>query len=330
MRPVARPTLAAGAGTCTMTRVNRARSLLLVGVLSAGMAACASAGPTPSPAAPSALDAVPATTAPSLAATPTAAPTATPPATPTPTPGPTFAENVPFTPMIPCAADPKWEDAICQLDFDIAVPPAGTGTHPIAVLFRGGPDKPHAIDYLRDTATALADRGIVALVADWRESDAYAGTGEVPFEDVACAIGVARKIGPQYGGDPDHVTLIGHSNGSWGGGVVALSHKEFTPAAGACDETAGALRPEAYISVEGWFPPELAATDPRRPKHPIPVLVIQSEGDPVVFPSDARELVAELRKRGYAPQLVMLPGGDHISALYDKATLDRMAAFAKG
>jgi dienelactone hydrolase len=322
--PVANPTLAVCAGTLTMTRVNRARSILLIGLLSAASAACAAAGPTPSPPATSALDAVPASTTPSPAPTPTA----TPPPTPTPTPGPTFAENVPFTPMIPCAADPKWEDAICQLEFDIAAPAAGTGTHPIAVLFRGGPDKPHAIDYLRDTATALADRGIVALVADWRESDTYAGTGEVPFEDVACAIGVARNIGPQYGGDPGHVTLIGHSNGGWGGGTVALSPREFTPAAGACDETAGALRPDAFISVEGWFPPEVANVAPRRPKHPIPILVIQTEADPAVTPDVARTFVAAMQRKGYAPKLVMLPGGDHTSPLFDKGILDQMAAFA--
>jgi len=124
------------------------------------------------------------------------------------------------------------------------------------------------------------------------------------------------------------VTLVGHSNGGWGGGTVALSPTEFTPPAGTCDETAGALRPDAFIGVEGWFPPEVANGAPRRPKHPLPILVIQTEGDPAVTPDVARTFVAAMRKRGYAPELVMLPGGDHTSPLFDKAILDRMAAFA--
>ena len=296
------------------------------------LAACggsaATVPPSAAPVSTSPMTASPAGPSPTVSATPTTTPTASP--TPTPTPGPTLAENVPFTPRIPCAADPAWEDAICQLEFDIAAPPAGTGPHPVAVLLRGGPAKPHDIDYLRDPAVALAQRGVVAMVADWRQNDTYAGSGDVPFQDIACAIGVARKIAPEYGGDPNRVTLIGHSNGGWGGGVVAFSPTTFKPLSGTCDETTGSLRPDAFIGVETWLAPEVADAAPRDPEHPIPILVVHDEGDPNVPVDMARAFVARMKRLGYHPELVMLPGGDHISSLYDKAALDRMAAFAGG
>ncbi len=325
----------------------RTRLIVALGALATLSMGCGASGPvatpTPGPSlAPAAHVASMSPATPPMAAPPSRVPapsrppgpsgTPTPPTPPTPEPSPTpppaFDADVPFTPPIPCAADRSRRDAICQLQFDIAAPAVGTGVHPIAVLLRGGPDKPHAADYLATPAKALAARGIVAMVADWRESADFAGGGRTSLRDVACAIGVARRVGAAYGGDPSRVTLIGHSLGGWSGGLVSLSPRSFTPARAECDSTSGSLRPEAFVSIEGWVPDEVSDVAPTRPASPLPILVIQTEADRTVRASVARHFAAVLRDRGYAPRLIVLPGGDHGSALRDASVLDTIADFA--
>ena len=53
--------------------------------------------------------------------------------------------------------------------------------------------------YVRD---GIAGQGAVVMVAGWREGPDWGGGYPTSFQDVACAIGVARKIGPVYGANP--------------------------------------------------------------------------------------------------------------------------------
>ena len=104
---------------------------------------------------------------------------------------------------------------------DISAPTSG-GPWPIFVFLPGGPSSPGELyrDILDPFAAALAGQGAVVMISGWREADYYGGGYPTSFADVACAIGVARQIGPSYGADPDRVTLVGHSTGGWPAMVV--------------------------------------------------------------------------------------------------------------
>ena len=71
------------------------------------------------------------------------------------------------------------------------------------------------------------------------------------FADVACAIGVARRIGPAFRAKPDRVVLAGHSMSTRPVAVIGLTATAFTPAPGSCDATAGSLRPDAWADLAG-------------------------------------------------------------------------------
>jgi acetyl esterase/lipase len=154
---------------------------------------------------------------------------------------------VPFTPFIRCGLSSE----TCQLHFEIYAPTSG-GPWPLFVLEPGGdiaPGEPG--DYLDQMATALAGRGAVVMVGQWRQSSYWAGRSPDSFADVACAIGVARRIGPAFGADPDRVVLAGHSMSTRPVAVVGLTAAAFTPASGSCDTTAGSLRPDAWADLAG-------------------------------------------------------------------------------
>ena len=168
--------------------------------------------------------------------------------------------NVPFTPPIVCTEPTV---TTCQLLVDITAPTSG-GPWPIIIYLAGGPTD-NANDRfdlgISPFAWSLAGQGAVVMVPAWREAAWEGGGWPTSFEDVACAIGVARRIGPAYGASPDRVTLGGHSTGGWPPAVLALTPTPFTPEPGSCDETAGSLRPDAVVMSDGNLDEVTAESD---------------------------------------------------------------------
>jgi acetyl esterase/lipase len=259
--------------------------------------------------------------------------------------------NVPFTPTVKCSSD----GTTCQLDMDI-VRPAGGSNWPVFVLLQGGPTAVGQGDYLLQLATAIAHRGAVVMVADWRQA-VYAGGGfPISFADASCAVGVARHIAAKYGGDGRRVTVVGHSLGGWAGAVISLASKPFTPAPSQCDKTSGSLRPDAFVDLDGatdepatmedgaayvyaFFhgtpsavPANYAAGDPMRilaagrdNPHAIPILVVHAYEDPVVELAAGRTFHAALLKAGYPNRLLLIHGG-HGAALLSNTVVRAIMA----
>ena len=169
------------------------------------------------------------------------------------------------------------------------------------------------------------------MVAGWREGPDWGGGYPNSFRDVACAIGVARKIGPAYGASPDRVTLMGHSTGGWPAAVVGLTPTPFTPARGSCNATAGSLRPNFVVVEDGELnevtkpdqadgleyvrdflggartthPDAWAAADPfalakryRARANPVPFLLIHGSADITVAASGLRVVSESVSRRG--------------------------------
>jgi acetyl esterase/lipase len=251
--------------------------------------------------------------------------------------------RVAFTPPVPCG-----HGATCRLRMDVYAPASG-GPWPVVVLEPGGPQPPGGSAYLDQAALPIAAAGAVVMVADWRQAAAVGGGFPTSFEDVACAVGVARRTAPAYGGRSDRVVLAGHSLGGWAATVVALSPTTFRPPPGACQATTGSLRPDAVVSMSGavnepsdpgdaryldaFFggkrmanPAAWQASDPfaivteAGAPRDVPVTVIAGGRDTVVPQSIATDFAARLRATGYRPRVVLVPSADHNGILTAKAT----------
>jgi acetyl esterase/lipase len=262
--------------------------------------------------------------------------------------------GIPFTPEVAC------DDVgtTCQLTMDVLAPTA-PGTRPIVLLVAGGPNPLTNQGYVMDAGFPVAVRDAVVIHAVWRQDREQGGGWPTSFQDIACAVGVARAIGPDYGGDPDRVVLVGHSLGGWASAVVALSPAEVTPAPGACNPTSGSLRPDAMVTLSGavdldergpgrqeflrgFFdgtraqrPQRWAQSDPvvlaaTRKHNQIPITVVHGTGDTTVAPAVARSFAKALRDKGVDTHLVEVPDADHLGVLVAPAATEAIVAAMAG
>ncbi len=107
-----------------------------------------------------------------------------------------------------------------KLDIYTPASAAPAGGWPVVVFFYGGSwvhgDR---ADY-KFVGAALASRGVVALVADYR---LYPQVSYPDFlNDSAQAVAYALRSAPQLGGNPKRVFAMGHSAGGYNAAMVAL------------------------------------------------------------------------------------------------------------
>ncbi len=99
-------------------------------------------------------------------------------------------------------------------------PPRNAVTAPMVVIFYGGSWNSGNKEDYGFLGKALASRGFVAVVADYRL------VPEVRFpaflDDGAAAVAWAHRNAPSLGGDPNQLFLLGHSAGAYIAAMVAL------------------------------------------------------------------------------------------------------------
>jgi acetyl esterase/lipase len=231
--------------------------------------------------------------------------------------------------------------------------PTAPGTRPIVLLVSGGPNPLVNQGYVMDAGFPVAVHDAVVIHAVWRQDRDQGGGWPTSFQDIACAVGVARAIGPDYGGDPERVVLVGHSLGGWASAVVALSPKDIAPADGACNPTSGSLRPDALVTLagavdlnerglgrqeflRGFFDgsraqraQRWAQSDPfalTKAHSQVPVTVVHGTADTTVKPAVARAFAKALRDKGVDTHLVEVPNADHLGVLVAPAATDAIVA----
>ena len=103
---------------------------------------------------------------------------------------------------------------------DVYQPTAGIGKAPMVVFFYGGSWSSGKRGDYRFVGEALASRGIVAVVADYRLSPVFRYPAFV--EDSASAVRWAFDNAVQFGADERRIVVMGHSAGAYNAAMIAL------------------------------------------------------------------------------------------------------------
>lgn len=106
---------------------------------------------------------------------------------------------------------------------DVYTPTEAQGAAPVIVFFYGGSWNSGERGDYRFVGEALASRGIVTVVADYR---LYPQVRYPDFlHDAAQAVAWTEREIARYGGDPQRVFLMGHSAGAYNAAMLALDER---------------------------------------------------------------------------------------------------------
>ena len=194
---------------------------------------------------------------------------------------------------------------------------------PVVVFFYGGAWKRGSASQYRFVGHRLAEQGWLAIVADYRTWPTAGFPGFV--EDGADAVAWVRQHASELGGDPDRITLMGHSAGAQIAALLAtdaryLGRHGIQPASLA--GVVGLAGPYKfnitadYVPIFG--PPEqwpramaLNFVDGDEP----PFLLIHGDADDVVWPRNSEGLASSLKSKGVDARVVLMPGDGHAAPL---------------
>ena len=207
---------------------------------------------------------------------------------------------------------------------DVYAPEHATAPLPVVVFFYGGGWNSGYRGGYAFAARAIAARGFVVVVPDYRLVPAVRFPAFV--DDAAAAIRWTVDHVAASGGDPTRIAVAGHSAGAHIALLVTLD-RHYLAAAGA----PGAIRAAVGLAGPYDFLPFDAqsaidafgqAPDPAltQPIHFVradapPVLLLTGDADDVVRPRNTAALAAALRRVGAPVEVRTYPGVGHIGIL---------------
>ncbi|MFO1539957.1 MAG: alpha/beta hydrolase, partial [Chloroflexota bacterium] len=177
-------------------------------------------------------------------------PSASPSPLPTATPGPVRPGRVrrvtglAMTPRLPCYEFPVGG---CVNRADVYYP-TNPGGWPTIVAIHGRPRTPAD---MAEISRALAARGAVVFNVDYRGVRPVSRGFPDAIVDVACAVRFAKERTARFGGDPEHVVLVGHSQGGYVGMMVSIVGDTFPGRKGDCRAGPGSPLPDGFVPVAG-------------------------------------------------------------------------------
>ncbi|MGL4441003.1 MAG: alpha/beta hydrolase [Bosea sp. (in: a-proteobacteria)] len=219
--------------------------------------------------------------------------------------------------------------------------PAGTASGarlPVVMFIYGGSWRMGAREEYGFVGSALASRGLVTVIADYRL------VPEVRFpdflDDGALALAWVRDNIANHGGDPGRIGLAGHSAGAYNAVMLALDTQHLRKAG---------VDPrliKAVVGISGpydFFPwssadaeaafatwPNPKATQPinfARRNAP-PMLLVSGADDRTVKPTNTTAMAARLTAQGASASTRLYPGLGHIDILTGMSRLLRQRGTA--
>jgi acetyl esterase/lipase len=229
---------------------------------------------------------------------------------------------------------------------DVYRPREAKGPAPVVVFFYGGNwVSGDRADYAF-VGRALASRGIVTVVADYR---LYPEVSYPDFlKDVAQAVAWARREAGQYGGDPQRLFVMGHSAGAYNAAMIALDQRWLAEQGMAPADLRGWIGlagPYDFLPIENpttrpvfHFPDTPPESQPARHVSAAspPALLIAARNDKLVSPSrNTGHLAEALRAQQVPVQEIYYDKVSHTTLVASIAapmrwlapTLDDVAAF---
>jgi len=207
---------------------------------------------------------------------------------------------------------------------DVYVPRGiGDKTASVVVFFYGGDWQSGEKGDYRFVGEALASRGFVAVLPDYR---LYPDVTFPAFvEDAAKAVRWVRDNIESFGGDPHHIFLMGHSAGAHIAMLLTLDKHYLNDAGSDPSEicaTAGLSGPYDFqpppedAAALGAKPGETKVGPNVEPIHFVdgkepPVLLIQGLKDTTVGPENAINLAAAIRAKGGYVEQITYPNRGH-------------------
>lgn len=219
------------------------------------------------------------------------------------------------------------------MDIHLPARPAD-GPAPVIVFFYGGRWESGRKEHYHFVGQALASKGMVAVIADYRLFP------EVRFptfmKDAAEAVAwVAANIG-RYGGDPSSLYVMGHSAGAHIATLVALDESYLAEAgapSGIVQGVIGLAGPYDFLPLDQWGLTDIfdtRAVDPLTTQ-PLsyadadapPMLLATGEEDGTVKPRNTRALAAALEEAGNRVETRFYPDVGHVGIVVALAPLFR-------
>jgi acetyl esterase/lipase len=214
--------------------------------------------------------------------------------------------------------------------------PAGAVAAPVVIFFYGGAWRSGCKELYRYMGNALARRGYVAVVPDYR---IYPEVCYPDFiEDGALAVRWAKDNAQKFGGDPDDLFLMGHSAGAHIAAMLAMDTRWLQKVGLAPGRDIAGLiglaGPYDFLPLREETRIVIFGGDNRLETQPIhhvtrgaPRALLMTGGrDGIVEPGNSRRFFARLREFGNDAALLTYPRIGHYLIVAAFAPLLRFAA----
>jgi acetyl esterase/lipase len=216
-------------------------------------------------------------------------------------------------------------DPATRLALDI-YRPRDARNAPVLVFFYGGSWKSGQRAWYRWAGEALARRGLLVVIPDYRQWPQVRLNGFM--QDAAHAVAWTHAHAAEYGGDPATLFVMGHSAGAHLGALLATDGHWLAGVGMQPRQLAGfiglagpydflPLKDADFIDMFGSTP---AAQLRSQPVHFVdgdepPMLLMQGITDQVVWPRNATSLAAALKREGEPVEVKMYPDIGHAAIL---------------
>ncbi len=217
-------------------------------------------------------------------------------------------------------ADSLVYDAQIGLDLDVYAPPRAKNA-PVVVFFYGGRWTEGSKEQYQFAGQALASKGFVAVLPEYRHYPAVKFPAFV--EDAARAVRWTHENAARYGGSPEKIFVMGHSSGAHLAALLALN-PDYLKAAGGdrawLRGMIGLAGPYDFMPITApdmrdmFGPPErfelsqpITFVDGDNP----PLLLLHGEDDQSVGVRNTRRLSAAVAKAGGPVETVIYPEMSH-------------------
>jgi len=234
-----------------------------------------------------------------------------------------------------------------QPRLDVYSPPAGSG-HPVLLFVHGGAWKDYDRRLFAAVAMKLLPHNLVVVIPD-HTLYPHAGYEQMAREMAAALCWTIDHAG-QYGGDPQRVTIAGHSSGAHLAFLAVMDPRFLDEQGKSAAQVAGLVGMSGVYNVQAEYDywqgkgttPEVMAKVMGGPAHfrrasPLsharaglpPVLLIHGDLDQTVPVAQTREMHAALRAAGARSELEVYAGAGHTDFLFDGLTHDRRGLAAR-